>query len=195
MRDMVAQMLRRLYPDSASVDVADSIDAGVGLASQMGSNALVVLDLTLPGIAGLAALRAFRASVPWVRVLVFSASEEVHVIAEAKRMGAFGYVPKSFSADRFADAVRRVLKGDLAFPAGIERVRGAARLSATEIELLQALERGVKAGSRSELASALGVSERVVKRRLRTIYAKLGVTSRVEAVARAKQLGAFRSVA
>jgi DNA-binding NarL/FixJ family response regulator len=191
MREMIAATLARQYPDCV-VDVAEDMRSGIVAASRLRSEDLVVLDLALPGAIGLSALRALRTKVPWVRVLVFSGADEGNLMAEARRVGACGYVPKAAAAPQFSQAVERVLRGEFAFP-NEERTRAAANLTPTEIEVLQALDRGMSAGSRAELAQALGISTRVVKRRLSRIYAKLGVKSRVEALACAKRAGALRS--
>jgi DNA-binding NarL/FixJ family response regulator len=118
---------------------------------------------------------------------VFSGVDDPHTMVEARRLGARGFIPKTCEAEHFAGAIGAVLGGRLAFPPETLRV-STGRLSAAELEVLRVIARGV-GRSRGEVGAALGLSERVVKRRLNNIYEKLGVGSRVEALARARSLG------
>jgi two-component system response regulator EvgA len=167
--------------------VASDLEQGIERARRLPEDALVILDLGLPRFAGLASLRRLLAAVPRSRVVIFSGADDPYTMVEARRLGAYGFIPKTCEADHFAEAIGAVLGGRLAFPPETLRL-SAGRLSAAEIEVLRVIARGV-GGSRGEMGEALGVSERVVKRRLTNIYAKLGVGSRVEALARVRSLG------
>ncbi len=185
-RRALADDLLRLYRD-ATVDVASDIDHGIDRARRLPEGAVVILDLGLPHCAGLASLRRLLAAVPQARVAVFSGADDPYTMVEARRLGARAFIPKTCEAERFAEAIGAILGGRLAFPPETLRF-SAGRLSAAELEVLRAIARGV-GRSRGEVGEALGVSERVVKRRLNNIYEKLGVGSRVEALARARSLG------
>jgi two-component system response regulator EvgA len=185
-RRALADDLRRLHPD-ATVEVAGDLDQGIDRAERMPEGALVILDLGLPRCAGLASLRRLLAAVPHARVVVFSGADDTYTMVEARRLGARAFVPKTCEAEHFAEAIGAVLGGRLAFPPETLRI-STGRLNAAEIEVLRVIARGV-GRSRGEVGEALGVTERVIKRRLNNIYEKLGVGSRVEALARARSLG------
>src|SRR5258706_13460821 len=93
MRGLLAQNLQKLWPH-AQVSVAEDLERGIEQATKLSKQCLVVLDLGLPGKAGLASLRQFRNAVPHARVLVFSAADELHVLQQAKHLGAYGFVAK-----------------------------------------------------------------------------------------------------
>ncbi len=185
-RRALADDLRRLYRD-ATVEAAGDLDQGIDRARRLPEDAVVILDLGLPRCAGLASLRRLLAAVPQARVAVFSGADDPYTMVEARRLGARGFIPKTCEAEHFAGAIGAVLGGRLAFPPETLRV-STGRLSAAELEVLRVIARGV-GRSRGEVGAALGLSERVVKRRLNNIYEKLGVGSRVEALARARSLG------
>ncbi|MFC0503272.1 response regulator [Micromonospora costi] len=80
---------------------------------------LVVLDLQLPDISGVAVIQGLRAALPQVRVLMLSASGEQQSVLDAVKAGATGYLVKSAAPDEFLDAVRRTAAGEPVFTPGL----------------------------------------------------------------------------
>jgi CheY-like chemotaxis protein len=106
--------------DSAAVVVAEADDGeeATAIANDVKPD-LVLMDLHLPGIGGIEATRRITESLPDVRVLILSASEEDADVITALRAGALGYVLKSGTGQEVVDAVRRVIAGEAVFSAAL----------------------------------------------------------------------------
>jgi DNA-binding NarL/FixJ family response regulator len=159
---------------------------------------LVLLDLAMPGMHGLAGLVFLRTQHPGVPIVVVSASEDAATIRQALRYGVSGYIPKSLATEVIGQAVDAVLRGGLWVPPGIE-MTGADRLyPATEriqsltpqqMRVLMMLSEGLL---NKQIAHILDVSESTVKAHVSAILQKLGVDSRTQAVIAASHLEAGR---
>lgn len=176
-------------------------DADAALAAAaVDSPDVVVLDLSLPGTDGISALGSFRALEPAPSVLVLTMSEDPPVLAAAVRAGARGYVVKGAEPDDIALALRSVARGLVVFgsqvsgavmaqASGRSRTGPAAvfpELTTREADVLDLLARG---RSNQEIASALFLSPKTVRNHVSAVLAKLGVATRSEAVARARDKG------
>ena len=109
-----------------SVDSVEAIDA----AGLQFSPQLVLLDLALPGVSGLSALRAVRQRLPDSSIVIFSATQDPDTIVSALREGARGFIPKTSRYRDLADALRQVLDGGTYVPPeimdSIEAMRSGA---------------------------------------------------------------------
>ncbi len=168
----------------------EAIAAAGALAPQ-----LVLLDLTMPGLGGLAALPLLREAAPGAEVVVVTASEDEQNLLAAIRGGAAGYVLKSEPPDRIVAFLRGVVRGEAALSGAIARrllqeVRESggrsvvpesiARLvSARELEVLLLLDRHL---GTDEIASRLYISEHTVRSHVKSLLQKLQVSSRREAL-------------
>jgi DNA-binding NarL/FixJ family response regulator len=160
---------------------------------------VVVLDLALPGIDGVSALGRFRTLSPEPSVLVLTMSEDPPVLVAAVRAGARGYVVKGAEPEDIALALQGVARGQAVFGAQIATavLDQAARsrpvpsaafpgLTLRELDVLDLLARG---RSNAEIAAALFLSPKTVRNQVSTVLGKLGVATRAEAVARARDKG------
>jgi DNA-binding NarL/FixJ family response regulator len=156
---------------------------------------VILLDLALPQLDGVAALRAIRAADAGARAIIFTAFDTDERILSAVQAGAQGYLLKGAPREELFQAIRVVHSGgSLLQPVVAARllrqVSGAPALPETlterELEVLQLLARGRQ---NKEIASELVISERTVKFHVSAILAKLGVGNRTEAVSKAAQLG------
>jgi DNA-binding NarL/FixJ family response regulator len=148
---------------------------------------VTVLDLTMPGMGGLEALRRIVAREPGARVLVFSMHEDAAFARQAMKAGAWGYVTKASAAEVLVEAVQAVAGGDTYLGADVraalaeEEAAGErdplAVLSAREFEIFRLLVAG---RSNAEIAAALFVSAKTVANTVTQIKQKLGVASNVE---------------
>lgn len=181
-------------PDFAIVGLAASGAQAVALAGELRPD-VVLLDLELPELDGVAALRAIRASDPAARALIFTAFDTDERILAAVQAGAQGYLLKGAPRDELFQAIRVIYAGgSLLQPvvaARLLRQVSAApsppeRLTERELVVLRLLARGRQ---NKEIAGELAISERTVKFHVSAILAKLEVGNRTEAVARAAQLG------
>lgn len=150
---------------------------------------VVVCDLQMPGVDGVAATRRLReAGGP--PVLVLTTFDTQAGIVAALEAGALGYLLKDAPEERLREAVvataagRRTLAPEVAAALAERVTRPWEALSAREIELLQALASGA---SNRELAAQLFISEATVKTHLIHIYQKLGVDNRTAAVTVARE--------
>jgi DNA-binding NarL/FixJ family response regulator len=159
---------------------------------------VVVVDLRLPDMSGVAVTQGLRAVTPAVRVLVLSASGEQQDVLDAVKAGAAGYLLKSAARDEFLAAVRRTADGDAVFTPGLAALvlgefrrlatwpagaagddAGAPRLTERETEILRMVATGL---SYKQIASRLVLSHRTVQNHVQNTLSKLHLHNRVELV-------------
>jgi DNA-binding NarL/FixJ family response regulator len=156
---------------------------------------VVLMDIRMPVLDGVAATRALRASEPPLAVLVLTTFGEDDVLWAAIEAGAAGFVLKDSSADDLIAAVRAVAGGGAWFDAAVaprvlERYRqvvAPAARDATRLELLTEREHDVlrliaRGATNGEIAESLFVAEATVKTHVGSIFAKLGVRDRAAAI-------------
>lgn len=179
---VVRQGLRALLEVQDDMTVAG--EAGDGTAAvSLGTSLrpdIVLLDLKLPGMDGIAALRPLRAA--GLRVLVLTSATDPAMASQAVRAGAAGVVYKDIDPAALVRAIRSVHDGNvlLAPDALGSLVRGsrADTLTAREREVLAGIADGK---SNREIARSLRVSEKTVKAHVSAVLAKLGVQDRTQA--------------
>jgi DNA-binding NarL/FixJ family response regulator len=158
---------------------------------------LVLLDLSMPEMDGLTALPRVLAAAPDAEVVVLTASEDEHNLLGAIRGGAAGYLLKSEPPERIVAFLRGVAQGEAALSGPIARrlldqVREGGHstivpesiaqvLSARELEVLLLLDRHL---GTDEIATRLFISEHTVRSHVKSLLAKLGVSSRRDALDR-----------
>jgi DNA-binding NarL/FixJ family response regulator len=184
-------------PDFAIVGEAASGAQAVERAAALRPD-VILLDLELPELDGVAALRAIRAADPAARTIIFTAFDTDERILAAVQAGAQGYLLKGAPRDELFQAIRVVHGGgSLLQPVVAARllrqVSEAAQappppepLTERELEVLRLLAKGRQ---NKEIANELWISERTVKFHVSAILAKLGAGNRTEAVGKAAQLG------
>lgn len=178
---------------------ASSGEEAVVLAAH-GSFDVIVMDLAMPGMGGLEAIRRIVAADPDAAVLVLTMHDDAAVFA-ALRVGARGYLLKHASVDELARAIVAVHRGEAIFSPAVAR-RLTAHFSRSEttgeaallFPELTARERDVLALLADDLGTAaiarrLGLTEKTVYNYVATILAKLRLTDRAHAAARAREAG------
>jgi len=154
---------------------------------------VTLLDLRMPVMEGVEAVRQIRERDPHAKVIVLTTYDTDEDISRALKAGAKAYVLKDISADALIQCIHDVLAGKtyLAPAAAAKLAEGVTRVQLTPREL--ATLRLIADGkSNKEIASELGISERTVKTHLGHLFEKLGVTSRTEAVKIATRRGLVR---
>jgi two-component system NarL family response regulator len=154
---------------------------------------VTLLDLRMPVMEGVEAVRQIRERDPLAKVIVLTTYDTDEDISRALKAGAKAYVLKDISADALIACIHDVLAGKtyLAPSAAAKLAEGVTRVQLTPREL--ATLRLIADGkSNKEIAGELGISERTVKTHLGHLFAKLGVTSRTEAVKIATRRGLVR---
>jgi len=179
---VVRQGLRALLEvqdDITVVGEAGDGRAAVSLATSLSPD-IVLLDLKLPGMDGIAVLQPLSAA--GLRVLVLTSATDPAAASQAVRAGAAGVVYKDIDPDALVRAIRSVHDGNvlLAPEAASSLVRGSAASTLTprEREVLAAIAEG---RSNREIARLLRVSEKTVKAHVSSVLAKLGVQDRTQA--------------
>ncbi|MBI3362993.1 MAG: response regulator transcription factor [Chloroflexi bacterium] len=199
-------------PDLEPVGEAGDGAEAVRLAESLQPDVLL-LDVTMPGNDGFAALRAVRQRVPGVRVLLLTMHENETLLREALRLGASGYVLKKAAESELLTAIRAVARGE-AFvdpamtKAMIEGYLGTEPqisnlksqtpkgtqtdgLTAREVEVLKLTAEGY---TNKEIAEKLVISVKTVETHKAHIAEKLGLKSRVEWLRYAREKGLLSSV-
>jgi two-component system NarL family response regulator len=154
---------------------------------------VTLLDLRMPVMEGVEAVRQIREIDPRARVIVLTTYDTDDEIARALKAGAKAYVLKDISADDLIGCIRDVLAGKtyLAPAAAAKLAEGVTRVQLTPREIA-ALRLMADGKANKEIATALSISERTVKTHLGHLFEKLGVTSRTEAVKVATRRGLVR---
>jgi two-component system, NarL family, response regulator LiaR len=188
---IVRQGLRFLLSQESGIEVAG--EAADGVAALEAVRALrpdvVLLDLFMPGLDGIAVLKALQADGLASGVLVLTSSQDDAHLVQAIRAGALSYLPKTADVDQVVASVRAAARGESVLqPAATARLlrelrRGSAtdplgRLTPRERDVLTEIARG---RSNREIARALSVSEETVKSHVSSILAKLGLADRTQA--------------
>jgi two-component system NarL family response regulator len=151
---------------------------------------VTLLDLRMPELDGVGAIKEIRELDEDARIVVLTTFDGDEDIYRAIKAGAKGYLLKDSAREALMDCIRRVHAGETCIPPSLaaklaERVSGEA-LSAREIEVLQRVAAGK---SNKEIGAELFISEGTVKTHVKSIFSKLDVVSRTEAVATATRRG------
>ena len=152
---------------------------------------LVLLDVRMPGMDGLACLDEIHKRFPEIKVVMLSASTSPELIAAARRRGASAYLAKSVEPDDLPSTLRLVFEGSVwrgVEEADANSARDTSKLGLTgrETVILLTLSRGLSNG---DIAKELWVTEQTVKFHLTNIYRKLGARNRTQAIRIAQQNG------
>jgi DNA-binding NarL/FixJ family response regulator len=185
---VVRRGLRVLLEVQDGIEVAgEAGDAGTALAlAAEHAPDVILLDLKLPGMDGIAVLGELKARDSAARVLVLTSATEPAAASLAVRSGAAGVLYKDVDPDALVRAIRSVHDGHLLFApeaAGslvrsVSAVAGLDALTGREREVLAEIAKG---RSNREIARALGVAEKTVKTHVSSVLAKLGVQDRTQA--------------
>ncbi|HEU4565010.1 MAG TPA: response regulator transcription factor [Gemmatimonadaceae bacterium] len=186
---LVLEGLRSLLDAEADMEVVATAATGEQLLAAVRRHRpdVVVLDLEIGEMSGLACLERIRAEGLPVRVLVLTAYSDGESLRAALAGGADGYALKTEPPMQTVDAIRHVHRGQLVFPQAAKRWlhgRGApvdgAQLTEREESVLALVAEGA---TNAQIAHRLRVSENTVKFHLQNLYLKLGVANRTEAAA------------
>ena len=165
---------------------------------------VVLMDIRMPGLDGIAATRLLTGADPAPRVLILTTFDLDEYVYDALQAGASGFLLKDVTAERLFDAVRVIAAGDALLAPSVtkrlisefarQRRRPAAAgpsallntLTPRETEVLRLIAEGL---SNPEIAARLVVTEETVKSHVSRILAKLGLRDRTQAVVRAYESG------
>ncbi len=182
-RELLERQLKELDAD-VRVYHAGTLQQVLELAGTVERLDLILLDLRMPGMNGFAGLQAVRQKRPEVPVAILSGQIEPQTIREALQAGAAGYLPKTMRATGMLNALRLILDGERYVPESALNTSTAggeasADFSRRERDVIKQLMLG---HTNKEIARDLQVEEVTVALHLRSIYRKLAVRNRTQAV-------------
>lgn len=148
---------------------------------------LVILDIRMPGMAGIATIKSIQQAARSTPVLVLSAQDDINHIIAAREAGVAGFVSKNVDTDMLLHALHSVLRGVACFPreAMLPNNGGLARFSDRQQELLALLAEG---HSNKEIAEQMCLSLGTVKQYVSRMLTELGVDNRAQAAIVAREL-------
>jgi DNA-binding NarL/FixJ family response regulator len=156
---------------------------------------VALIDVDMPGLSGVAAIRLLRKQYPDMKLLIFSSYSDRHYIEEAMQAGANGYILKSIDISELVEVIRAFARSeqpmspyllDLALEWNNDSAgeNGKKLLTKREKQILVCLARGQ---GNKEISDSLYISTETVKTHIKNIFKKLEVKSRLEAVIAAKE--------
>jgi DNA-binding NarL/FixJ family response regulator len=194
-RDALALSLGAAFP-GAQVEFAGSLGETLMAVERRPDADLVILDLDMPGMNGMAGLAQLRSSHASVPVAIVSAARSPALMRQAVEMGAAGFIPKFTPSQEITDAIRDILAGAVWLPevardhqlAPVEAdlALRAAQLTPQQHRVLALMAQGKP---NKVIAFEMQITEPTVKSHVTEILRRLGVQSRTQAVIVAQKLG------
>ena len=197
---IVRDGLRALFSTVPDADVVGEAGDGVAALREVTLHRpdVVLLDVHLPGATGLEVLPRLRRASPESRVLLLTMDDDGETVLEAVQLGADGYLVKGANQEEIMRAVRAVHDGQMILGSSVNRhLRGLARkdarpfpqLAEREREILDLVATGL---SNAAIADRLFLSPKTVANYLTSVFAKLAVTDRGQAIIKARDAGLGR---
>ena len=198
-REGLAALVAQIEPDTRVLQASDAAQA-LALVTQHSDFDMVILDLVLPGMGGLAAIAELGRARPELPVIVLTSSEDPADARQALAQGALGYVPKSAGQHTLLSAIRLVLNGDLYVPplvlaeavpdrpghSGRAAAASGMKLTDRQLDVLRQVGLGK---SNRMIALTFDLSEKTVKAHVTAIFKALNVVSRTQAAAIGREAG------
>lgn len=182
--------------DGAVIEEAESFSGVSDALARYSDYDLLIVDLNMPGMEGPTSIARINAAHPEIPIIVFSGSYAPGQIKQVMSAGANGFIPKTVSGKTMKTAIDLVLAGGTYIPKEAlqvteqkdDKTDGANQDSLTprEVDVLKELLNG---NSNREIAEALGVKDFTVKAHMQSIFRKLGVENRTQAIIRAIEHG------
>ncbi|HBL17517.1 MAG: hypothetical protein A2X36_04765 [Elusimicrobia bacterium GWA2_69_24] len=159
---------------------------------------VILMDIKLPHLDGISATRQLRQELPATNILILSAFEDEAHVLEAIQAGANGYLSKMLPAAELVRALKTFASEGMMIPQSVMgkllsglRTKGGAdasltALTKTEVKVLSALGKGM---ANKEISATLECSVKTIKNHLNSIFQKLGVSNRTEAVVKGIEAG------
>lgn len=193
------KMFLKLDPELEVVGLAANGAEALQLAREFKPD-VVLMDLLMPVMDGIAATAAIRHEMPEVEVIALTSVLEDAAVGNAIRAGAIGYLLKDTEVDELRSAIKRAAAGQVQLspkvaarllrevraPERAEPETQTERLTERELEVLRLLARGL---SNKEISRGLAISERTVQTHVSNILSKLGMSSRMQAALYAVRIG------
>jgi DNA-binding NarL/FixJ family response regulator len=187
-------VLRQLEDGTEVIEASSATDALAAIGADADLD-LILLDLNMPGLDGLALLQSLGERQLWIPTVMISATDDLRSVRQALDLGALGFIPKTAHSQELLDALRSVLDGNVYVPQGLERklrrlkgANGAGNngeddlpdrygITRRQHQVLQLIARGY---SNRQIADTLYLSENTVKSHVMALFSALNVSNRTE---------------
>ncbi|MBI4315206.1 MAG: response regulator transcription factor [Chloroflexi bacterium] len=194
---IVRQGVRSLLSNCPDMELVAECDSGASALDQAARVRpdVILLDIRMPGMTGVEAVRPLFRQCPNAKILMLSSFDDEAYVDQAIQAGVHGYILKSASDETLAGAVRAAFRGERVLSPPVmdhivqqaadysrERARREVGLTEDETRVLKLLAEGA---SNPRIAAELYISETTVKRKLQDVFEKLGVATRAQAAAEA----------
>ena len=199
---VVRKGIRQFLEEAGDIDVVAEADDGAEALHLIESHKpdVAVLDIRMPEVTGVEATRRIKKHHPEVRVLILTSYDDDPYVFALLQAGADGYVLKTASGDELVNAVHTVQRGESALSPEIaskvvrQAMTGRPEQAAAQVEALTERELDVlrlaaRGLTNRAIGHELGISHRTVQGHLQSMYGKLAVNSRTEAVTAALRRG------
>ena len=193
-QQLICEGIRIILSSQPGIEVIATAGSGaeaVAYVQEMKPD-VALLDIQMPGMSGFEALREIKEKSPYTKVLILTTFDPDNYIIEAFRSGADGYLLKDMTGDKLAAAIRDAHAGNVTIPASIaariiaqlpvenrRKTLAAYGLTQREQEIAGLIAKGVL---NHKIAETLNISLGTVKNYVSTLYSKLEVKSRSEAI-------------
>ncbi len=187
--DLVREGVCKLLDLFQNVEVISEASDGLEAVAQVRENFpdLVLLDLNMPRMNGIDAIKKIKEISPEIKVLILTIHDEEEYVYKVTEAGAEGFIQKDINPQELEKAIDRVMNGETVFPDSIEKEieeksideENIQELSNREYQVLELLAQGM---SNKELANELYISEKTVKNHVSNVLTKLSVNDRTQAV-------------
>jgi two-component system NarL family response regulator len=182
-------LIMNRQPDLQVVATAATGEQAIALHREFQPD-VTVMDLQLPRMAGLAAVRAIRAEAPHARIIVLTVCNDENDRYQANAAGAAAYLVKDALPDDLIRTIRQVHAGERPLSAAMHVRRqektGRSQLTPRELEVIGLMAQAMR---NKEIATVLGLSEQTVHAHVKNIFLKLQVADRIAAINLARRHG------
>lgn len=189
-RQALRAVIKSAHPH-LGVCEAESLAGACVLLAASNDICLALLDMKMSDCEGFSGLLRLQGEFPQVPVVIVSSSCDAATISRAMAFGAAGFIPKSASRADITQALNTILSGEVWAPLSVPGgpvpplVKSIASLSPAQLRILMGLQRGLR---NKEIAFEMGVTEKTVKAYVTTMFRKLNVTNRTQALIVAQTL-------
>ena len=156
---------------------------------------LLILDLSMPDMNGIAFMKSLIARNIDVPIVIMSAKEDLVILSECFKLGALGFLPKTWTVDQLSTGLTKIANGEIVVPQHIADSLAVmsknsfkntqTSLSERQLEILKMVQSGL---SNSGISAVLYISETTVKTHLQKIFKILGAKNRIDSVRKAESL-------
>lgn len=191
---VVREGLKRMLEQEKQIEVAGEATSGeeaIDCVRHLSPD-IILMDIKMPGIGGIEAIRQIQAIQPSVKVIVLTLYQNEY-LAQAAEAGAVGYLLKDTTREELIQAIQRAFSGQTPLAPSVTqtllreyvsltKLRREHILSQRQLEILRLIAAGL---TNKEISARLFLSEATVKREVKTIFSKLNAADRAQAVSEA----------